>query len=145
MSRWPRLLIGLVAALLAGWVHYGPLGGGEAFIAALEARARLRVRVTELQGIQVAMHRDPLARVALMSGAANEFQREGMGSYPGLNERVGTVPGIAAVRWPDEGAAQRRVMPLVVEVLALAGVAFLLGLGIGWLLFGRKRRESFLD
>ena len=35
-------------------------------------------------------------------------------------------------------------MPLLIETLLLSAVAWLIGLGIGWLLFGRKRRESFL-
>lgn len=35
-------------------------------------------------------------------------------------------------------------MPLLAETLLLVAAAFLIGLGIGWLLFGRRRRESFL-
>lgn len=35
-------------------------------------------------------------------------------------------------------------MPLLVEFLILTGLAYLIGLGIGWLLFGRKKREGFL-
>ncbi|HEX9932178.1 MAG TPA: hypothetical protein VGB08_05000 [Allosphingosinicella sp.] len=35
-------------------------------------------------------------------------------------------------------------MPLLLETLLLCALAWLIGLGIGWLLFGRKRRESFL-
>jgi hypothetical protein len=35
-------------------------------------------------------------------------------------------------------------MPLLVEMLILTAIAYLIGLGIGWLLFGRKKREGFL-
>ena len=35
-------------------------------------------------------------------------------------------------------------MPLLAETLCLVAAAYLIGLGLGWLLFGRKRRESFL-
>jgi len=35
-------------------------------------------------------------------------------------------------------------MPLLVETLLLCAAAWLIGLGIGWLLFGRKKRQSFL-
>ena len=35
-------------------------------------------------------------------------------------------------------------MPLIVETLLLVAVAYALGLGIGWLLFGRKKRQGFL-
>ena len=36
-------------------------------------------------------------------------------------------------------------MPLLAETLILVAAAWLLGLGLGWLLFGRRRRRSFLD
>lgn len=36
-------------------------------------------------------------------------------------------------------------MPLILEVLILVTLAYLIGLGIGRLLFGRRRRQSFLD
>jgi len=36
------------------------------------------------------------------------------------------------------------LMPLLAETLLLCAVAWLIGLGIGWFLFGRKKRESFL-
>lgn len=35
-------------------------------------------------------------------------------------------------------------MPLLAETLLLCAAAWLIGLAAGWLLFGRKRRESFL-
>jgi hypothetical protein len=36
-------------------------------------------------------------------------------------------------------------MPLIVETLVLVALAYLVGVGIGWLLFGRKPKESYLD
>lgn len=103
MPIWGKFLFGLAAALAAGWLHHGPLGGGERLLSALETQAERRVRATQLEGIEVRMQRDPtLARVAVLSGEATQFQREGLGSYPGLNRRVATIPGIAAVRWEDE-------------------------------------------
>ena len=142
MPRWTRLLIGLAAALLGAWLHHGPYGGGERFVASLEQRAQLRLRFAELPGVSVRMQRDPLARVALLSGEANEFQRHGMGSFPGINDRMLTIPGMAAIRW--EGEESGSALPLVVETLLLAAAAWLIGLGIGWLLFGRRKRQSFL-
>ena len=35
-------------------------------------------------------------------------------------------------------------MPLLVEFLILVALAYLVGVGIGRLLFGRRKRESFL-
>ena len=36
-------------------------------------------------------------------------------------------------------------MPLLAETLILVACAYLAGTGVGWLLFGRRRRGSFLD
>jgi hypothetical protein len=36
-------------------------------------------------------------------------------------------------------------MPLLAETLILVALAWLAGVGLGWLLFGRRRRTSFLD
>src|SRR4029079_2124070 len=97
-------LIGLAAALLLGWVHEGPLGRGERFIASLETQARAVVAETNLTNIDVRLERAPLRRVATLSGPADNFQRNGSGSFKGLTGRVGDVPGIAQVRWADEPA-----------------------------------------
>jgi hypothetical protein len=35
-------------------------------------------------------------------------------------------------------------MPLIVETLILVTIAYLLGVGVAWLLWGRKRRQGFL-
>jgi hypothetical protein len=36
-------------------------------------------------------------------------------------------------------------MPLLAETLILVALAWLIGVGLGWLLFGRRGRGSFLD
>jgi hypothetical protein len=35
-------------------------------------------------------------------------------------------------------------MPLLAETLFLVALAYLAGVGIGWLLFGRPKKSSFL-
>lgn len=102
MSAPVKLLAGLLATLVAAWISYGPLGQGEAYVAALEARAMAAVRESEVAGVSVRLQREPMMwRQAILSGPANDFQREGMGLLPGLNDRVLAVPGIASVRWED--------------------------------------------
>jgi hypothetical protein len=141
VSRVVKILIGLAVALLAGWISHGPLGRGAAYIDRLEADARTQVTRAEVPGVTVVMSRQPLARVALLSGPANDFQRRGMGSLPGLDGRVLLVPGMSAVDWEREG----RVVPLIAETLGLTALAWLIGLGIGWLIFRpRRKREGFL-
>jgi hypothetical protein len=143
MSPLVKIALGLAAALLLGWIVHGPLGRGEAFVDRLEAEARAAAARAELPGIEVSLARDPLARTAIVSGVANDVQREGMGSGFGVKDHVRSVPGIAAVRWDDE--SPRGGLPLLVETLAWVASAYLVGVALGGLLARRRRRRSFLD
>jgi hypothetical protein len=147
MSPALKFLIGLAAVLLMGWVHHGPLGKGEALIGGLEAQARAAIAESEVPGVQVRLRRDPLARVAILSGPANDFQREGMGQFPGLNDRVGGVEGISRVEWADPSAAGdegNRLMPLLLETLLALVAAYLIGTFVAWIFFGRAKKDSYL-
>jgi len=138
-----KLLIGVAAALLAGWVFHGPVGRGEAFASRLEARAQAVVTEAELPGIRARADRAPLARRMLMSGPADEFQREGQGYFPGLNDRILGLGGIAAVQWPDEPPQGAWPLPLLLETEIMVLIAFLVGLGLGrW--WSRPRRVGYL-
>ena len=144
MSPYLKFLIGLVAALLAAWLWHGPLGNGAALADGLQRQAEASIGTAELPGIAVAVDRDPIARNVTLSGAADEFQREGMGSHPGLTDLAYRVEGIDTVRWadrPGEGGA----MPLIAELLILTTIAYLIGLALGRLFFGRKTRVRFAD
>jgi hypothetical protein len=143
MSPILKVTTGLVLALAAGWISHGPLGGGERLISSLERQARAAVAEAELPGIVVRLDRHPLARNATLSGPANDLQREGLGSQMGISDYVRSVDGIGAVRWADEPPRQRRALPLLAETLILAAFVYLIGLGLGWLLWGRRRREGF--
>lgn len=102
MPTFFKFLIGLAVALLAGWVAHGPLGQGETFVNQLQLRADAVLREAAVAGVQVRFSRDPLSRQAILSGPANEFQREGQGLFPGLNDRIGAVPGVSGFRWEEE-------------------------------------------
>lgn len=143
MSPTVKILIGLAAALLTGWVSHAPLGRGEALVSAIESEARGRVAAWDVPGIDVRLGREPLSRTATLAGPANDFQRRGMGSQPGLTQIVGSVDGIGAVRWVDEPGRGGGGLPLLAETLLLLAFAYLIGLGLGWLLWGRRRREGF--
>jgi hypothetical protein len=144
MSATVKFLIGLAAVLLMGWIYHGPLGNGAALIDTLEGAARTAVARTEVDGIDVRLSRRPLARVATLSGPANQFQREGQGNLKGLNDVVGEIEGISSVDWADTPQAQARVIPLLAETLGAVALAFLLGVALAWLLFARKRSEGYL-
>ena len=143
MKGRTKLLGGLAAALLMGWIWHGPTGQGEAFAGALERQAQAAADAAELPGISVRLERGPLSRAAVLSGEANDFQREGMGSGWGLKDYVRSIGGVSAVRWDDEPAPF--ALPLLAETLILVAVAYLIGFGLGALLFGRRKRQSFLD
>ncbi|MEO7178941.1 MAG: hypothetical protein ABIW83_08855 [Allosphingosinicella sp.] len=144
MPRVLKATIGLLLALVAGWVWHAPLGHGQMLIDRLELVAKSQVATAELPGIDVSLSRHPLARAATLSGPANDLQREGLGSQKGVSDYVRDVDGISQVRWADQPGGGRRVTPLLLEILALAALAYLIGLGLGWLLWGRPRREGFL-
>lgn len=137
-----RIVIGFAAALLAGWMAYGPLGRGAMFLDSLQAQTEAVLRDAAVPGVTASFPRDPLSRTAWLSGPANDLQRNGQGGLQGLNQRVAAIPGVADVRWTDEDSSPGGV-PLLAELLGLVAAAFLLGLGIGKLVF-RPRRTSFL-
>jgi hypothetical protein len=143
MSPTLKATAGLAVALAAGAIAHGPLGAGERLVADLERQARAAAARAELPGITVRIDRDPLARNATLSGPANDLQREGLGSQMGVSDHVRSVEGIGTVRWADEPARERRALPLLAETLILVSLSYLIGLGLGWLLWGRRRREGF--
>jgi len=108
MSRWLKLLIGLSAALLAGLISHGPLGRGEAFLGTIEARVNEEIRKAALPGVTAHLGRGPLSREVVLTGNANDFQREGMGQLPGINDRIRAIPGISGLRWDDTDCCARR-------------------------------------
>jgi hypothetical protein len=141
MPPIPKATTGLLLAFLAAWLSHGPLGGGERLIGSLEAQARAKVAEAALPGVSARLDRDPLSRRATLSGPANDLQREGLGSQKGVMDYVREVPGIGPVRWSDE--PRSRIVPLLAETMILAALAYLIGLGLGWLLWGRRRRQGF--
>jgi hypothetical protein len=144
MPRNARIWIGLVAVLLMGWLWHGPAGRGGAYAARLETAARAEIAPVGIQGVQVRMPRDPIRRTALMSGPADNVQREGMGSEWGLSDYVRDVPGIAGVHWADEPGGPGG-LPLLAETLLQLALAYALGFGLGAIFFARPKRKSFLD
>ena len=101
MPNAVKLMLGLAAALIVGWVDYGPLGRGEAFIDRLEEGAQRVLASEPVAGVTAHMQRDPLARTVIMSGPADEFQRNGMGSLPGFDGRMLAIPGMGRVEWTN--------------------------------------------
>ena len=166
MSRWLKLLIGLLLTLLIGWLSYGPLGQGAAYANLLQQRADYVLRISGVPNIQARIGSSPLTRTVFMCGPTVEFQRNGTLTWqggasdlPGLDGRMLQVGGIAKVVWDPAapsatgdtppcrpgGPAATGGFPLLVEMLGLAILAWLLGLGIGWVLRRRPAKKSYLS
>ncbi|MEA3037575.1 MAG: hypothetical protein QOE79_88 [Sphingomonadales bacterium] len=145
MASLLRILIGLAAVLLMGWIWHGPAGRGAMFVDLVEARARAVVAQAELPGIAVRLERHPLSRNAILSGPADDFQRHGMADEPGLIGRVAEVSGIGGVKWNDEPRRGGWPLPILAETLLQLLLAYAIGFGIGAIFFARPKRTSFLD
>ncbi|HEX8580480.1 MAG TPA: hypothetical protein VF655_12925 [Allosphingosinicella sp.] len=138
-----KFLIGLALALLVGWAWHGPAGNGEKLAGRIENDLRNLVAQAKLPAIAARIERNPLSRNAVISGTANDLQREGLGSQFGVKDYARATPGIGNVRWDDEPAGFS--LPLLAETLAVTALAYALGFGLAALLFNRRRRTSFLD
>ena len=96
------LLIGIV---IAWWAFRSARRGArpsDTDRARLDALAKAEIGKAELSQVQVRFDRDPLRREAILSGQADQFQREGMGQLKGINGRIRAVPGVSGVRWEGE-------------------------------------------
>ena len=109
MPKLAKIMLGLAAAFALGWLAYAPLGQGEAFADQLDSDLQRVLGAIEVPGVTGSVQRDPLTRTALLSGPANCFQRRGDasfegerdGTFPGLDQRVLTVPGLARLEWTN--------------------------------------------
>lgn len=168
MSRWLKLLIGLLAALLVAWLSHGPLGRGAAYADLLQQRADFVLRISEVPNLQARIGRAPLSRTVFLCGPTNDFQRNGTlawrgggADFPGLDGRMLQVGGISGVVWdpappsPEASTPPCRPggpgtagggLPLLIQLMILGALVYGLGIGIGWLLFRpRRKRTSYLS
>jgi hypothetical protein len=165
MSRWLKLLIGFLVTCVVGWVYYGPVGQGAAYVGLLQQRADFVLRISQVPNIQARIGRAPLSRTVFLCGPTIDFQREGTTGFqgggndlPGLDGRMLQVGGIGAVVWDPAppapngdtppcrpgGPEAAGGMPLLVELLILAILAWGIGLGLGWVFRRRPTRKGYL-
>jgi hypothetical protein len=160
MSRWLKLLIGLAVTLLVAWLSFGPLGRGAAYVDLLQSRAEFIIRNAEGPPVQARMSRSPLSRTVFLCGVTNDLQRNGLRDLPGYDGRMLLIGGISHVVWdppppdrpyavtppcrPGGPGAAGGGLPLLVEVFGLAILAWLIGLGIGWVFRRRPPRRGYL-
>lgn len=165
MSRWLKLLIGLLVTLAVAWAYYGPIGRGETYVNLLQQRADYVLRISEVPDIQARISHAPLSRTVFLCGPTNDFQRAGTTGFggggndlPGLDGRMLQVGGIGTVIWDPPaptangdtppcrpgGPNAAGGTPLLVEMLGLAMLGWAIGLGLGWVFRRRPAKKGYL-
>lgn len=125
--------IGLAATIVSAVLWHGPGGAAERFVARSERDVRDMLEYFELQQVTGTVQRDPVARRIVYAGQADDFQRSEL-------VRLGEdLPGIGEARWSRPKTALSYPLPLVVEAIALALGAFLIGLTISAIAWFARR------
>jgi hypothetical protein len=93
IGRPAIFLIGVAATLAVTAIYHGPMGEGDALAARIEQSARAELDRQEMFLVQARLERGPLRRTLILSGPADDFQRE---ELPNV---MATVPGVEAVIW----------------------------------------------
>ena len=102
MNRRSIVLFGVAAVLAETAIWHGPLGAGDRMEARAETIARRTLDYYELPMIQAHLQRAPLSRRMILSGPADEFQRQE------LVRILDDIPGVVEVRWDPASLPQER-------------------------------------
>ena len=132
--RWRLTVvgIGLVLAIAASVVWHGPLGAADRFTSRVERIARqVLVDFDAPAGMTVRIHHDPLTRQLVLSGPADNFQRDEAARL------LSQIPGVSRAIWTPAIA-----IPLIGEGAIASVLGFLCGLLIAYLLELRRRYNA---
>ena len=102
MNRRTILLAGLAANAAFAAVWHGPLGAGERLARQSEASARRTLDHFEFPTVHAHLQRRPLSRRLILSGPADDFQRDQ------LVRILDETPGVLDVRWDPASLPQER-------------------------------------
>ena len=126
------IAIGLVASLAAVIVWHGPLGGGQAFVARVEADAAATLVHYEMTQVRAKLQRGPLTRNLSLSGTADDFQSSE------LVRIMGNLPGVGRATWSNAD----RGLPLIAEAAVSAIVSCLVGMLLAYFVALRRRYNA---
>ena len=130
-KRNTSLSLGVVAVLALAALWHGPIGGADRFAAKVERGIHNTLVYYEMTKVTGHLHHDPLTRLVLLSGPADDFQRGELVRL--MNE----VPGVSNTSWSGG-----RGTPLIVEGLGVALTGFLFGLLLAYLFELRRRYNA---
>jgi hypothetical protein len=131
-GRNVALAIGAVAALVLAALWHGPLGAADRFEATVGRSIQQTLVRYEMTKVSAHLHHGPLTRRVMLSGPADDFQRQG------LVEFMDELPGVSDSSW-SSGAGG---IPLIAEAMAVALLGFLFGLVLAYLAELRRRHNA---
>ena len=124
----PAAALALAAA--AAW-HW-PLGAADRYASTIERWTEQTLVYYEMTSVEARLQQEPLTRRILLSGEADEFQREE------LARLLGSIRGVSSASW-SEGAF---LLPLIGEAALTALAGFLLGLLLAYVRELRRRYNA---
>jgi hypothetical protein len=130
-NRNKALAIGVAVAFVLAALWHGPLGGAGRFESAVQHDIRKTLVHYEMTQVTAHLHHGPLTRRVMLSGPADDFQRQG------LVEFMDELPGVSGATWNANGG-----IPLILEALGVALLGFLFGLLLAYLAELRRRYNS---
>jgi hypothetical protein len=130
--RFVVLALGVAVSILFAALWHGPLGGADRFEARVERNIQKTLVYYEMTQVTGHLHRNPLTRRVLLSGPADDFQRQGLVGF--MNQ----IPGVSGTSWSSDGGGA----PLIVEGFAIALLGFLFGLLLAYLVELRRRYNA---
>jgi hypothetical protein len=129
------LALGFLVALGLAALWHGPLGAADRFAATVEQGVQRTLVYYEMTQVTAHLHHDPLTRRVMLSGPADDFQRQGLVQF------MDDIPGVASARWLPAGGGK----PLILEGLVVALVGYLFGLLLAYLVELRRRYNAQWD
>ena len=130
-GREVRLALGLAVSFVLAALWHGPLGGADRFQRKVEQDIQQMLVQYEMTQVTAHLHQNPLSRRVMLSGPADDFQRQGLIDY------LDQIPGVESATWSQRGG-----MPLIAEAMIVSLLGFLFGLLLAYLVELRRRYNA---
>lgn len=129
--RMMLIALGVALAVAAAGLWHGPLGAADRFATSIDRTARAVLVDWEMGQVQAKLARGPLTRRLMLSGPADDFQREE------LVRIMSTIPGVNSATW-----SSNRGLPLIAEAALASLAGFLVGLLLAYLVELHRRHNA---
>lgn len=130
-GREVRLALGVAVSVILVALWHGPLGGAARFQRKVEHNIQQMLVDYEMTQVTAHLHQHPLSRRVMLSGPADDFQRQGLIDY------LDQIAGVESATWSNHGG-----MPLIAEGMIVSLLGFLFGLLLAYLVELRRRYNA---